>query len=147
MENNKISANEIFNKLNDSRVIKWEGLSDGGKWERALEAMQEYAKQFVATEDKKAHEMVKMKITKIGTKEGGFEFDGNGDGIGTQFNANETLYGGYTVSELHQYVELRDKTRNETIQECINLLWSDEFAYGQDIDGTKLEKALSKLKK
>jgi predicted RNase H-like nuclease (RuvC/YqgF family) len=41
----KPTAEEFFNHLNDRRVIKWGGLSDGGKWTRALEAMEEYAQQ------------------------------------------------------------------------------------------------------
>jgi len=36
------TANEIFNYLDSRRAIKWEGLSDGGKWDRALEAAELY---------------------------------------------------------------------------------------------------------
>lgn len=40
------TAKDVFNDLNNSRAIKWEGLSDGGKWTRAVEAMEIYANQF-----------------------------------------------------------------------------------------------------
>lgn len=43
----KGSANKVFNDLDSSRAIKWEGLSDGGKWDRALEATLIYARERV----------------------------------------------------------------------------------------------------
>jgi len=41
------TANEIFNALNDNYVIKWEGLSDGGKWTRAIEAINAARKEAI----------------------------------------------------------------------------------------------------
>ena len=35
------TAEEIMNELNKKRAIKWDGLSDEGKWSRAIEAMHE----------------------------------------------------------------------------------------------------------
>lgn len=39
------SAADIMNELDENRAIKWESLSDGGKWTRALEAMELYRNQ------------------------------------------------------------------------------------------------------
>lgn len=76
MENNKLSANEIFNKLNDSRVIKWDGLSDGGKWDRALEAMLIYASNERTKAIQEIESMIIERIRNAGNAEqnGGAEY-------------------------------------------------------------------------
>ncbi len=34
-----------FNSFNDHMAIKWAGLSDGGKWTRAIDTMEGYTKK------------------------------------------------------------------------------------------------------
>ncbi len=41
------TATQIFNEINNNRSVKWGDLSDGGKWNRAIEAIETHGKQFM----------------------------------------------------------------------------------------------------
>lgn len=56
-----MTAADVFNALDEQHMIKWEGLSDGGKRTRAIEAMELYKKEVLSS----YKEELRGKITEV----------------------------------------------------------------------------------